>query len=211
MLSNIFLHYVLDECFVGDVQPRMKGRFFLLRFADDFIIGCELEEDARRIMEVLPKRFDRFGLAIHPEKTTLVKFKKPGSRGDSGKGSGTFDFLGFTHYWAKSRRGHWLIKRKTARRRLLQFTKHLWRWCRRYRHLPFGEQHRILCQKRRGHYQYYGVRGNFHVLAIVLRHTERTWRYWLSRRSNKGSITWEKFDAIRKTWPLPKAKIIHNI
>jgi len=211
MLSNIFLHYVLDEWFVRDVQPRMKGRCFLLRFADDFIIGCELEEDVRRIMEVLPKRFDRFGLAIHPEKTALVKFRKPGSRGELGKGNGTFDFLGFTHYWTKSRRGYWLIKRKTARRRLLRFTKHLWQWCRRYRHLPFGEQYRILCQKLRGYYQYYGIRGNFQVLAIVFQHTERAWRYWLSRRSNKGSINWGKFDTIRGTWPLPKPRIVHNI
>ena len=211
ILSNIFLHYVLDEWFVGDVQPRMKGRCFLLRFADDFIIGCELEEDARRIMEVLPKRFDRFGLAIHPEKTTLVKFRRPGSQGDSGTGNGTFDFLGFTHYWTKSRRGFWVINRKTARKGLLRFTKHLWWWCRRYRHLPFREQYRILCQKLRGHYQYYGIRGNFRALAIVFQHIERAWRYWLSRRSNKGSINWEKFDTISGTWPLPKPRIVHNI
>jgi group II intron reverse transcriptase/maturase len=105
MLSNIFLHYVLDEWYVQVVQPRLKGRSFLIRFADDFIIGFELEEDARRVMDVLPKRFNRFALTIHPEKTVLVEFKPPPVRDQSAEGKGTFDFLGFTHYWTKLRRG----------------------------------------------------------------------------------------------------------
>ncbi len=103
VLSNIFLHHVLDEWFVRDVQPRMKGRCFLVRFADDFVIGCELEGDARRIMSVLPKRFARFRLTIHPEKTRLIAFRKPVRRETAGTGNDTFEFLGFTHYWAKSR------------------------------------------------------------------------------------------------------------
>ena len=109
-VSNIFLHHVLDDWFVREVQPRLKGRGYLIRFADDFVIGCELEEDARRVMNVLPQRFGRFGLTIHPEKTVLTRFSRPSGRGNSASGSGTFDFLGFTHYWAKSRRGKWVIK-----------------------------------------------------------------------------------------------------
>ncbi|MEE9145973.1 MAG: reverse transcriptase domain-containing protein, partial [Candidatus Tectomicrobia bacterium] len=118
MLANLFLHQVLDEWFVKDVQPRMKGRSFLIRFADDFIIGFAQEADARRVMGVLPKRFNRFSLTIHPEKTVLIAFKRPSSREKSAQGTGTFDFLGFTHYWAKTRRGYWVIKRKTIRKRL---------------------------------------------------------------------------------------------
>jgi len=142
MVSNIFLHQVLDEWFVKDVQPRMKGRCFVIRFADDFIIGCELEADARRVMAVLPKRFNRFSLTIHPEKTVLIEFKRPPSRDKSAGGKGSFDFLGFTHYWAKTRRGYWVIKRKTVRKRLRRFMKEIWTWCRKNRHEPLQEQYR---------------------------------------------------------------------
>ena len=212
MLSNIFLHHVLDEWFVKDVQPRMQGRCFLIRFADDFIIGCELEADARRVMEVLPKRFGRFSLSIHPEKTVLIAFKKPPSRDSSARGKGTFDFLGFTHYWAKTRRGYWVIKRKTVGKRLRRFMKAIWLWCRENRHKPLQEQYRILCSKLRGYYQYYGIRGNFKMLEAVFEHTERAWRYWLSRRSHKGRINWQKFVAsVRDKLPLPKPRIIHRI
>ena len=119
MLSNIFLHHVLDEWFVHHVQPRMKGRCFLLRFADDFVIGFELEEDAQRFMSVLPKRFDRFRLTIHPTKTRLISFRKPTRREAVDTGNDTFDFLGFTHYWSKSRLGNWVIKRRTAKKEVL--------------------------------------------------------------------------------------------
>jgi group II intron reverse transcriptase/maturase len=212
MLANIFLHHVLDEWFVKDIQPRMKGRCFLIRFGDDFIIGFELEEDARRVMGVLPKRFNRFSLTIHPEKTALIEFKKPQLRENSAKGKGTFDFLGFTHYWAKSRRGYWVIKRKTVGKRLRRFMKEIWAWCCENRHEPLKEQYGMLCTKLRGYYQYYGIRGNFKMLEVVFEHTERAWRYWLSRRSHKGQINWQKFvDSLRNKLPLPKPRIIHTI
>ena len=212
MVSNIFLHQVLDEWFVKDVQPRMKGRCFVIRFADDFIIGCELEADARRVMAVLPKRFNRFSLTIHPEKTVLIEFKRPPSRDKSAGGKGSFDFLGFTHYWAKTRRGYWVIKRKTVRKRLRRFMKEIWTWCRKNRHEPLQEQYRTLGAKLRGHYQYYGIRGNFKMLEAVFEHTERAWRYWLSRRSHKGHLNWQKFvDSLRHKLPLPKPRIIHSI
>lgn len=212
MLANVFLHHVLDEWFVKDVQPRMQGRCFVTRFADDFIIGFESEADARRVMDILPKRFNRFGLSIHPEKTALIAFKRPPSRDSSASGKGTFDFLGFTHYWAKTRRGYWVIKRKTVGKRLRRFMKEIWTWCRENRHEPLKEQYRILCAKLRGYYQYYGIRGNFKMLEAVFEHTERAWRYWLSRRSHKGHINWQKFVAsIRDKLPLPKPGIIHRI
>jgi group II intron reverse transcriptase/maturase len=212
VLSNIFLHYVLDEWFVRDVQPRMKGRCFLIRFADDFVIGFEKEEDARRVMNVLPKRFARFGLSIHPEKTRLIQFRKPGVKGSSTNGNGTFNFLGFTHYWAISYRRYWVIKRKTRKDRVKRFLKSLWHWARHNRHLPLKEQQKMLSIKLRGHYQYYGISGNSRALGTVLYHARRYWRYWLSRRSHKGNINWEKFlDSIMNKFPLPKPRIIHNI
>jgi RNA-directed DNA polymerase len=155
MVSNVFLHRVLDEWFVKDVHPRMQGRCFVTRFADDFIIGFELEADARRVMEVLPRRFARFRLTIHPEKTVLTAFKRPPSRNQSAGGTGTFDFLGFTHYWAKTRRGYWVIKRKTIGKRLRRFMKGIWTWCRENRHAPLQEQYQTLSLKLRGYYQYW--------------------------------------------------------
>ena len=211
MLANVFLHHVLDEWFVEQVRPRMKGRCFLIRFADDFVIGCEVQADARRVLEVLPKRFGRFGLAIHSDKTALIRFRRPESNGESGGGNGTFDFLGFTHYWATSRQGAWVIKRRTARKRLRRAKKSLWQWCRGNRHRPLKEQHRVLCHKLRGHFQYYAIRGNSGRLETIFMHAKKAWRYWLSRRSNKSYISWEKFERVLLTYPLPRPRILHGI
>ena len=139
MVSKVCLHRVLDEWFVKDVPPRMPGRCFVTRFADDCIIGCALEADARRVMEVLPRRFARFRLTMHPDKTVLTAFKRP-RRNPSAGGKGTFDFLGLTHYWAKTRRGYWGIKRKTVGKRLRRFMKGIGTWCRENRHAPLQEQ-----------------------------------------------------------------------
>jgi RNA-directed DNA polymerase len=211
VLANVLLHHVLDEWFEREVQPRLKGRSFLTRFADDWIIGCELEEDAQRLMAVLPKRFARFDLSLHPEKTVMIKFRRPMARMASGDGNGTFDFLGLTHYWARSRRGYWVIKRKTARKRLRRTKKALWRWCRANRHLPLKDQYRMLCQKLRGHFQYYGIRGNSRKMAEVRHHAEKAWQYWLSRRSHKRAISWEKFQKLKAVFGLPTPKIVHQI
>ncbi len=210
VLSNIFLHYVLDEWFVGQALPRMKGKCFIIRYADDFIIGCELESDAKRIMDVLPKRFNEYGLALHPDKTAVIDFRRPPSK-VKGKGKGTFDFLGFTFYWSKSRRGYWVIKKKTIGKRLSCYMKRLWRWCRAYRHEPIKEQHKSLCSKLRGYYQYFGVRCNYKALEVVFEYAQKAWRFWLSRRSHKGGISWEKFEKIRASFPLPVPRIVHHI
>ncbi len=165
MLSNIFLHYVLDEWFEREVQPRLKGRSFLIRYADDFVMGFTCEEDARRVMDVLPKRFEKYGLTIHPDKTRLVPFERPGIDRDGASSEsrtppGTFDLLGFTHYWARSRNGNWVVKRKTSGSRFRRGLHALSDWCRVNRHLPMEEQHRTLSQKLRGHFAYYGITGN---------------------------------------------------
>jgi RNA-directed DNA polymerase len=211
LMGNLFLHQVLDEWYVHMVRPRMRGRTFLIRYGDDFVLGCELETDARRIMTVLPKRFARFGLTIHPQKTALVAFSKPSAQAEGTAEKSTFEFLGFTHYWAWSRQGYWVIKRRTAKKRLRRTLTALWQWCRSHRHCPVAEQHQALCQKLRGHYQYYGIRGNYRLLEVVLRHAENAWRYWLSRRSQKGLITGNKLARWREQFPLPTPKIVHNI
>jgi group II intron reverse transcriptase/maturase len=210
LLANIYLHEVLDEWFVRDVKPRMKGRVFLIRFADDFVIGCEQEADARTIMAVLPKRFARYRLTIHPEKTKLVQFGKP-SREAAGSGKGTFDFLGFTHYWARTRRGAWVIKRATARKRLRRAIKRVWQWCRAHRHDPVLEQYQTLSAKLRGHYQYYGVPCNSRRMGEYLSQLQRAWRYWLNRRGQKHAWSWKEFHTFLAALPLPKPKIVHEI
>ncbi len=210
ILANIYLHHVMDEWFENEVKPRMKERAFLVRFADDAVIGFELESDARRMLDVLPKRFARYGLTVHPQKTKLVRFNKP-RKGGTGQGNGTFDFLGFTHYWAQSRQGYWVIKRKTMRKRVRRTENALWVWCHQNRHELLEVQYKSLCQKLCGHYQYYGIRGNYRMLGRVLWFTERAWRYWLNRRSRKKTMTNEQFDRLRQTYPLPRPGIIHAI
>ena len=189
----------------------MQGRCFLIRFADDFVIGCELQADAHRIMAVLPKRFARFGLTIHPTKTALIAFSKPETSQGSTDGNGTCDFLGLTHYWTRSRRGYWVIKRRTDQKRLRRTKKSLWRWCRQNRHTPLQYQYQQLCQKLRGHFQYDGIRGNFRLLEEVRSAAEKAWRYWLSRRSSTSAIGWETFQKLLETYGLPTPKIVHAI
>lgn len=211
LLANIFLHYVLDDWFVKEVKPRLNGRCFLIRYADDFIIGCEFEGDARRILEVLHKRFNRFKLSLHPEKTTLVRFRKPANNETkSGTGNGTFNFLGITHYWAKTRRGFWVIRRKTKRKKIRAFMRMIWLWCKENLHLYIWEQYKKLCEKLQGWYVYYGVRGNYKSLEVVYEHTERAWKRWLSRRSHKGKVTWDTFELMREIMPLPKPRLYHR-
>ena len=208
VLSNIFLHYVLDEWYAKEVEPRMEGKCFLIRFADDFIMGFQLESDAKRLMEVLPKRFDRFKLELHPDKTRLIPFGKPPKRG---KPEGTFDFLGFTFYWDKSLKGYWVIKKQTARKRRNRFMRAQWHWCKEHRHEPVEEQHKTLCSKLREYYQYVGVRSNFKALEVVYRYTKESWRRWLGERHRDGYINYEKFEEILSTYPLPLPRIVHNI
>jgi len=210
LLANIYLHHVLDEWFEREAKPLMRGRVFIVRFADDAVIGCELEYDARRVKEVLPKRFGRYGLTVHPQKTKLVRFRKPRKDDDAGK-NGSFDYLGFTHYWAKSRRGYWVIKRKTMEKRWRRTVKAMWVWCRYNRHEPLEEQYEKLCQKMRGHFRYYAIRGNYRMLEKVREYARKAWRYWLHRRSRKRRMTWERFVVLEKAYPLPKPRIIHAI
>lgn len=209
LLANVYLHYVLDTWFHDDVVPRLRGQAYLIRYADDFVIGFTDEEDAHRVLEVLPKRFAKYGLTIHPTKTRLVRFV-PGATSRDPEGPPTsFDFLGFTHYWGRSLRGYWVIMRRTASSRFTRAKRALWRWCRNHRHDPISEQHKALCLKIRGHYAYYGIYGNSQKLGAFLTVAERCWFRWLRRR-HRERPNWEWFrERILKRYPLPPARIVH--
>lgn len=209
ILANIYLHEVLDVWFHREVMPRLKGRAFLIRYADDAVLGFSLEEDARRVLEVLPKRFARYGLTLHPEKTRLVRFEPKRHEGDDEPG--TFDFLGFTHYWDKSRKGKPIIKRKTAGKRLRRAVKRISEWCRAHRHDPLKMQHRALARRMHGHYGYYGITGNSRMLEKFWHATQRAWQRWLSRRSQRAQIKWERFTQLLRIMPLPPPRIVHSI
>jgi group II intron reverse transcriptase/maturase len=208
MLANIFLHEVLDEWFQKEVRPRMKGNCFLVRYADDAVMGFSVKGEAERVFKVLPKRFERYGLSIHPEKSRLVQFSRPYWK--RGKGPGSFAFLGFTHYWARTLRGGWTIKRKTQGKRLSRFMSGIGEWCKGHRHEPLAEQHRTLSSKLRGHYQYYGVRGNFKMLEVAYEHTRVMWKKWLRRRNSMNRMSWERFaEGVEQTLGLPRPQIMH--
>ena len=216
LLANVYLHEVLDRWFDEEVLPRLRGRAFLVRFADDAVMVFESETDAQRVYRILGKRFERFGLRLHPEKTRLTRFNRPPGRpprqgrGPHGKGPGTFTFLGFTHYWGRSRKGYWLVKRKTATERLRRAITELGRWCRRHRHQRVAWQHQRLCWKLRGHYNYYGITNNIRALNQVKRQAVRTWKKWLDRRSQRGTMPWDKYRRLLEQHPLPEPKIYHS-
>jgi len=209
LLANIFLHEVVDRWFETEVKPRLRGRATLVRYADDLVILFELEHDARRVFDVLPKRFGKYGLRLHPEKTRLVEFRRPGpdDPDDSGgPGSGSFDLLGFTHFWGRSRKGNWVVKRKTATSRLSRALRAIALWCRTHRHEPLREQHRALTQKLRGHYGYYGIAGNSLMLARYYFWVRGTWKKWLGRRNNRH-LTWERMQLYLRLYPLPPPRL----
>jgi len=216
LLANIFLHYVLDEWFEAEVRPRLKGGAFVIRYADDFVIGVAREDDARRIMEVLPKRMSKYGLTVHPEKTRLVRFQPPQPDRSEAEERDfpeprTFDFLGFTHYWGRSLRGAWVVKRKTAKSRVKRALAALSEWCRKHLHLPIQEQHQKLAQKLRGHYGYYGITGNFYSLKDFREEVRKIWKRWLSRRRRGGAMTWSEFLRLEKRYGLPRARVVHGL
>jgi RNA-directed DNA polymerase len=204
LLSNIYLHEVLDKWFVKEVKPRMEGEVFLIRFADDAVIGFKRKEDANKVMRVLGKRFAKYGLKIHPEKTKMIRF-------DRSKESETFDFLGFTHYWGKSRKGYIVVMKKTAKDRLRKSIKKINTWCKENRHESVNEQFKNLNKKLIGHYGYYGITCNYRSISQFYRAVRRIWYKWLDRRTDKSHMNWGKFKNLLNAYPLSKPRIVHSV
>jgi RNA-directed DNA polymerase len=214
LLANIFLHYVLDVWFEEEVKPRLAGRASLIRYADDFVIGFDNEADARKVMDVLPKRFGKYGLTLHPTKTRLVPFRRPQRRKtppSQGQGPGTFMFLGFCHYWGWSWKGSWVLKQQTASGRFSGALRKIAWWCRRNRHQPLEAQQRGLNLKLKGHYSYYGVTGNYGWLRRFWYGVGAIWRKWLGRRGQKKELSWERFDLLRQSYPLCMPRVVHSV
>jgi RNA-directed DNA polymerase len=210
LLANIYLNEVLDEWFVRDVQPRLSGRAVLVRYADDFVFVFARKVDAERVLDVLSKRFDKYGLTLHPDKTRLVPFHRPDrDDGDDG-GPGTFDLLGFTHHWGLSRKGKWVVKKRTAKDRFSRTLRRIAEWCRTHRHDDVESQHRALVRKVNGHYAYFGVTSNYASLARLVHEVEAIWRKWLSRRSQKGFLNWKAMHRLLERYPLPAPRIVHR-
>ena len=205
LLGNIYLHYVLDEWFERDVLPRLRGKAQLIRYADDFVIAFERKDDAERVQGVLGRRFERYGLELHPDKTRLLAFGRP--RTPRGKGPGTFDFLGFTFYWGRARSGSRVPRVKTRKASLRRSITTIADWCRRYRHLPVKEQHAALTRRVEGHLNYFGVNGNGRSLRRFVRGVERVWHKWLNRRSQRSRLDWARINDLLTANPLPKASI----
>ncbi len=180
-------------------------------------MGFPCEEDARRVMDVLPKRFGKYGLTVHPEKTRLVPFERPssardGANPDGRNPPGTFDLLGFTHYWARSRNGNWVVKRKTSGSRFRRGLQARSEWCRVHRHQPIADQHQTLSQKMVGHFAYYGITGNALALQRFRNAATRIWKHWLSRRRRRGGrMTWDHLHRMLKRTPLPPAIAVHSV
>jgi hypothetical protein len=167
--ANVYLHYVLDQGFAREVQPRLRGRAYLVR-------------------------------------------KPQGDRTPSdGSGPGTFDFLGFTHYWARSRKGNWIVKRKTASSRFTRAIRTISPWCRSHRHDPMAEQHATLCQKLRGHAAYYGITGNSPALSRFRYEALRVWRKWLMRRRRAWRASWTWFGQLLTRYPVPYLHAVHSV
>ncbi len=201
LLANIYLHEVLDRWLETVVWPRVRAAR-LIRYADDFVLLFQREDDARRVMAVLGKRFDRFGLQLHPEKTRLLSFDSPGLGKKRAQRERSFNFLGFTHYWVRSRKGHWVVKQRTAKDRFSRAILRAKEQCRLMRHSPLEHQHRVLCWMLRGHFNYFGVTGNGDALARFLHEAERLWGRSLARRSGHRFV-WARFHPVLKRFPLP--------
>jgi hypothetical protein len=214
LLANIFLHEVLDVWFEREVKPRLNDSAALIRYADDAVLLFASEQDARRVLEVLPKRFGKYGLKLHPDKTRLIDFRRP-DRKPPPKGGvpkserRTFDFLGFTHHWGKSRSGKWIPKLRTAKGRFRRALRRIVDWLREHRHRPIEQQHESLTSKLRGHYAYYGLRHNGDALGRLFDKVRRAWQKWLNRRSQRARMSWEKMARLVERYPLPRPRIVN--
>jgi RNA-directed DNA polymerase len=213
LLANIYLHYVLDLWITRKVRKELAGRIYLIRYGDDFVIGCTERGDAQKVWGILPERLEQFGLELSPEKSRLIEFGKRAYLERKGKGERleTFDFLGFTHYMTRNRRGGIKLGRKTIGKRYRRTLVALNDKLRRLRNLlPFRKLHRYLGQVLKGYYNYYGFAGNMATLNKFAYSVERMWYKWINRRSQRKSFNWKEFQELRKRFPLPRPGIVKS-
>lgn len=211
ILANLYLHEVLDSWFEQAVKPRMRGEVALFRYADDFIVCFEHKDDAERFHGVLQQRFAKYGLTLSPEKTKLIEFgRKALAKSDrTGEKPDTFNFLGFTHYCGRTRKGKFTVKVKTMRKRLGRGLLRVGDWCRGNRHETVNEQWKHLSRVLDGHYNYYGRIYNHASLRQFYQGVQRLWKKWLSRRGS-GPIWWKEYLAMLTRYPLPEPRIVQN-
>jgi RNA-directed DNA polymerase len=212
LLANIYLHYVLDEWVAMVVAPRLKGRYILVRYADDLVMAFEDHLDARRVLRALDQRLTRYGLTLHPEKSRFIdfRFRRPGGQRHPATSGTTFDFLGFTHVWGRSRKGKDVVRQVTAKGRFARALSVVSDWCQRNRHQSIQHQHAHLSAMLRGHYGYYGITGNGRRIRWYLHQVERIWKKWLSRRGRHGNFRWDRLRELLRRHPLPPARIMRQ-
>lgn len=209
ILANIYLHYVLDLWFERKIKRRLRGQAYLFRYADDVVFCFEHQEDAEQVAELLRERLSRFGLKLNATKTRLIRFGRK-AQGPEGGRPETFNFLGFTHCCGKTRKGYFTVKRRTMKTRLSRAMQRVTEWCRKNRHRPVVEQWTRLNQGLRGHYNYYGITGNWQQLQHFHDHVVRTWRKWLERRGRRGSMPWYRYKELLARLPLVRPRIVHS-
>lgn len=212
LLANIYLHFVLDVWFEEEVRPRLRGQAYLIRYLDDFVILFQYEMDAKRVYEVLPKRFGKYGLELHPEKTRLLAFGRRALEAaeEGGHKPATFDFLGFTHICAWSRKGRFTIHVRTIGKRLRRSLFRISEWCQEHRHDPVDKQCEALNRKLLGHYQYYGRPTNHRRLWRFYRAVRGIWRKWLNRRTRGKTLPWPEYAKLLARHPLACPRITRS-
>jgi group II intron reverse transcriptase/maturase len=214
MLSNVFLHYVLDLWFEKRLKRQVRGTCFLVRYADDFVCMVQYQDDAQTMLQALRERFAQFDLALHPEKTRVISFGRYERQNAQWqkRRANTFDFLGFTHYCDASRRGKFIVGRQTSRKKFRKKCQELRMWLKAVRSMiPVKEWWPVLKAKLAGHYQYYGVSGNMRGIARFYYRAVRLVLKWLNCRSQRRSFTWDGFRTYLGHYPLPKPRIVHNL
>ncbi len=207
LLSNVYLHEVLDRWFTQQIKPQLRGKADLIRFADDFVVVCEKREEAEQVLAQVKTRFESYGLTIHPEKTRIVDFRSPRIYDAQPQ---TFDFLGFTHYWAKTKRGGYGVGRKTKGTKFHAALGRIGEWCKKHRHEPIKQQHADLSRQLLGHYAYYGISGNSRMLGRFWHEAKQLWHYWLKRRSRAASEGERLWRLLEERFRLPPARLVHT-
>jgi RNA-directed DNA polymerase len=210
VLSNIYLHYVLDLWFEKRFAKQCRGKAYLIRFADDYIACFQYEGDAKQFHREMQCRLAAFDLEVEPSKTALLRFGSTSLRGGGTRGARTFNFLGFTHYVGRSRKGYFVVGRKTEGKRLRKKLKQLNVKLRQLRAEGGRAMVAYLRRHLRGHIQYYGVSGNSRTVSKYVYYATHLLFKWLRRRSQRSSLTWKRFDAVIRPL-LPQGRIVHNL